>query len=180
MRLLIPLLALLLAGCTTVASQAYSSATDERSLAVQAEDTKIATKIKKGLFDTGAKNLLAIDVFCHQGLVVLAGVVEPGSNVGQQAVAIARGVEGVRRVETYYLPSRASTTGDLAIGAKLKARIVGDGDLKAAQVDMSVINGTVVLAGVVDRQAKVDAVVRHARAVEGVTGVKSYIQIKSP
>jgi osmotically-inducible protein OsmY len=110
MRLLVPLLALLLAGCTTIASQAYSSATDERSLAVQAEDTKIATKIKKGLLDTGAKNLLAIDVFCHQGLVVLAGVVEPGSNAGQQAVTIARGVEGVRRVETYYLPSRASAT----------------------------------------------------------------------
>ncbi len=164
MRLLVPLLALLLAGCTTIASQAYSSATDERSLAVQAEDTKIATKIKKGLLDTGAKNLLAIDVFCHQGLVVLAGVVEPGSNAGQQAVTIARGVEGVRRVETYYLPSRASTPGDL----------------KASQVDVSVINGNVVLAGVVDRQAKIDAVVRHAGAVEGVTGVKSDIQIKSP
>ncbi len=42
------------------------------------------------------------------------------------------------------------------------------------------INGNGVLAGVVDRQAKIDAVVRHARAVEGVTGVKSDIQIKSP
>ena len=163
-----------------MATQAYSSATDERSLAVQAEDTKIATKIKKGLFDSGAKNLLAIDVFCHQGLVVLAGAVEPGSNAGQQAVAIARAVEGVRRVETYYLPARASTTSDLAIGAKLKARIIGDGALKASQVDMTVINGNVVLTGVVDRQAKIDAVVRHARAVEGVTAVKSYIQVKSP
>ena len=171
---------LLLAGCTTVATQAYSSATDERSLAVQAEDTKIATKIKKGLFDAGMKNLLAIDVFCHQGLVVLAGVVEAGSNAGQQAVAIARAVEGVRRVETYYLPARASTTSDLAVGAKLKARIIGDGDLKASQVDMTVINGNVVLTGIVDRQAKIDAVIRHARAVEGVTAVKSYIQLKSP
>lgn len=77
------LLALSLPGCTTIASHAYSSATDERSLAVQAEDTKIATKIKKGLLDSGVKNLLAFDVSCHQGLVVLAGVIEPGSNAGQ-------------------------------------------------------------------------------------------------
>ena len=76
MRALVATLALLLTGCTTIAGQAYSSATDERSLAVQAEDTTIATKIKKGLLDTGVKNLLALDVFCHQGLVVLAGVVE--------------------------------------------------------------------------------------------------------
>jgi osmotically-inducible protein OsmY len=174
------LLALSLPGCTTVASQAYSSATDERSLAVQAEDTKIATKIKKGLLDSGAKNLLAIDVFCHQGLVVLTGVVEPGSTTGEQAVALARGVDGVKRVETYYLPGRPSMTSDLAISAKLKARIIGDGELKASQVDVAVIAGHVVLTGVVDRRAKIDAVIRHARAVEAVTAVKSYIQVKSP
>ena len=171
--------AVLLTGCTTIASTAYQSATDQRSLAVQAEDAKIATKIRKGLLDTGVKNLLALDVFCHQGLVVLAGVVEQGSKVGDQAVTLARSVEGVKRVETYFLPNRPSTTSDVTIGAKLKARIIGDGDLKASQVDMAVIAGHVVLTGVVDRQAKINAVVRHARAVDGVVTVKSYIQIKA-
>jgi hyperosmotically inducible protein len=180
LRALAPVLVLVLAGCTTVASTGYGTAVDERPLAVQAEDAKIATKVKTGLLDSGAKNLVAFDVYCHQGLVVLAGVVEPGSSAGQQAVAIARRVEGVRRVETYFLPGRPSTASDLAISAKLKARIVGDGDLKAPQVDWSVIAGHVVLVGVVDRPAKIDAVVRHARAVDGVTAVKSYIQLKSP
>ena len=131
MRALALALAVLLTGCTTVASTAYKSATDERSLAVQADDTKIATKIKKGLLDTGVKNLLALDVFCHQGVVVLAGVVEPGSKAGEQCVAVAKSTEGVRRVETYFLPNRPSTAGDLAISAKIQARIIGDGDLKA-------------------------------------------------
>ena len=40
---------------------------------VQAEDTQI-----------GAKNLFAIDVFCHQGLVVLTGVVESGSKASRR------------------------------------------------------------------------------------------------
>jgi osmotically-inducible protein OsmY len=180
MRALTLAFALLLSGCVTVASTAYKSATDERSLAVQAEDTKIATKIRKGLLDTGVKNLLALDVFCHQGVVVLAGVVEPGAKLGDQAVAIAQSVEGVKRIETYFLPSRPSTASDLGIGAKIKARIIGDGDLKASQVDTAVIAGHVVLAGVVDRQAKIDAIVGHARAVDGVVTVTSYIQLKSP
>ena len=85
----------------------------------------------------------------------------------------------MKRVETYFLPNRPSTTSDVTIGAKLKARIIGDGDLKASQVDIAVFAGHVVLTGVVDRQAKIDAVVRHARAVDGVVTVKSYIQIKA-
>ena len=46
-------------------------------------------------------------------------------------------------------------------------------------MDLAVVAGHVVLTGVVDRQAKIDAVVRNTRAVEGVTAVKSFIQIKS-
>lgn len=170
---------LLLSGCATVASTAYSSATDERSVAAQADDAAIATKIRKGLLDTGVKNLMALDVFCHRGVVVLVGVVEPGSKLGEQGVAIARSIEGVKRVETYLVPAQPSKLSDFTISTKLKARIIGDGDLKASQVDLAVIAGHVVLTGVVDRQAKIDAVVRHARAVEGVTTVKSYIQITS-
>ena len=179
MRGLVLVTALALAGCVTVASTAYQSATDERSVAAQADDTAIAVKIRKGLLDSGVKNLLALDVFSQQGVVVLAGVVEPGSKAGEQGVAIARGVAGVRRVETYFLPGQPSKVSDFAISAKLKARVVGDGDLKASQVDWSVIAGHVVLVGVVDRQAKIDAAVRHARAIDGVQAVRSFIQLKS-
>ncbi len=139
----------------------------------------IATKIRKGLLDTGVKNLMALDVFCHRGVVVLVGVVEPGSKLGERGVAIAGSIEGVKRVETYLVPAQPSKLSDFTISTKLKARIIGDGDLKASQVDMAVIAGHVVLTGVVDRQAKIDAVGRHARAVEGVTTVKSYMQITS-
>lgn len=172
-------LALLLAGCTTIASSAYKASVDERPLATLKDDTVIEAKIKKGLLDSGFKNYWAIDVYCHQAVVVLTGVVEPGSKLGDQAVVIAKAVEGVKRVETYFVPNRPSTTSDLAILAKIKSRIIGDGELQAPQVEISVIAGHVVLAGVVSRPARIDQFIRHARAVEGVVTVKSFIQVKS-
>lgn len=179
-RLHVSLLAALLTGCTTVASTAYKSATEERTVAEQASDTKTSVLVRQRLLEADTKSIVSLSVFCHLGQVVIAGAVPPESPLRQRAATIARGVEGVRRVETYYVPSQPSTTADLTIGAKLKAKIVGDGELKASQVDFTVLGGHVVLAGVVDRQAKIDRIVAHARAVEGVTAVRSFMQIKPP
>ena len=106
-RWLAPLAALLMTGCI---GTVYEAATDERSLGTQAEDAKIATSIRTSLLNTNTKALSALDVFCYQGLVVIAGVVEPGSPLGDQAVRIARGASGVKRVETYFLPQQPSAT----------------------------------------------------------------------
>jgi osmotically-inducible protein OsmY len=161
-----------LAGCTTV----YKAATEERPLSVLVDDETITLKIKKGFLDKAPK-ALNLSVFCHQGLVVLAGV--PGPQVGEQAVAIARAVEGVRRVETYILPGQPAALQDLQITAKIKAKIIGDGALRVSQVDMAVVAGHAVLAGVVDRPEKIEQIIRHARAVEGVVAVKSFLQLKA-
>jgi hyperosmotically inducible periplasmic protein len=170
-------LILLLAGCIKVATTTYSSATEERSLGVQVDDTRTCAKVKRGLLEVGVKNAMALDVFCHRGVVVLAGVADP--KVAEQSVAIAQKSDGVKRVETYLLPERPSGTRDGAIGAKIKARIIGDRELKSSQVEIAVVGGHVVLAGLVDSQAKIDRFVSHAQAVEGVVDVTPFIQLTS-
>jgi len=162
-----------LAGCETV----YKAATEERPLSVNVDDEVITTKIKKGFFDS-VRPALALSVFCHQGLVVLAGVMAD-PQIGDKAVAVARAVEGVKRVETYFLPGQPALLQDLQITAKIKARIIGDGALRISQVDMAVVAGHAVLTGVVDRPEKIEQIIRHARAVEGVVAVKSFLQIKA-
>jgi len=99
--------------------------------------------------------------------------------IGDRAVAVARAVEGVKRVETYFLPGQPALLQDLQITAKIKARIIGDGALRISQVDMAVVAGHAVLTGVVDRPEKIEQIIRHARAVEGVVAVKSFLQIKA-
>lgn len=174
-RWLAPLLALLMTGCL---GTVYEAATDERSLGTQAEDAKISTSIRTSLLNTNTKALSALDVFCYQSLVVIAGVVEPGSPLGDQAVRIARGTSGVKRVETYFLPQQPSATTDFGIASQIKGRILKDPALRLGQVDVSVIAGHVVLVGVVDRQEKINQVIAHARSVPGVVTVKSFIQVK--
>lgn len=176
-HVLVPLLVVFMTGCTTVARTGYEAATDERSLATQTADTQIAVTIKKNLLESSVKGTGRLDVFCRNGVVVLAGVVERGSQAGSEAVSIARRVEGVKRVETYFVPSQSSSVSDFTIKQKINAKLIGDADLKAGQVDMSVIGGHVVLVGVVDRSEKVDKIVAHARSTDGVVAVKSFIQI---
>jgi len=62
---------------------------------------------------------------------------------------------------------------------KHKAKIVADRELKSAQVEIAVIAGHVVLAGLVDSQAKIDRFVGHAQEVEGVVDVTPFIQLTS-
>jgi hyperosmotically inducible periplasmic protein len=172
------ILAVLLAGCTTIATQSYDVATDERSVGTQASDTDIFARIKKELAESKVKGTDSISVFCRNGIVVLAGVVPKGSEAGMEAVRIARGVQGVRKVETYFLPSQPSRTSDFEISEKIHYKMVGDVDLKADQVDMTVIDGHVVLVGMVSSKTKVEKIIGIARETKGVKVVKSFIQVK--
>ncbi|MBI4591123.1 MAG: BON domain-containing protein [Candidatus Rokubacteria bacterium] len=173
-RALVLFLALGLAGCDIP----YKIVTEERPFSVLVDDETITLKIKKRFFDS-LPAALALTVFCHQGLVVLAGVVQ-APKLGERAVETARAVEGVKRVETYFVPSQPAPFGDLGISARIKAKIIGDMDLRLSQVDMAVIAGHAVLTGVVDRQEKIDRIIRHAQSVEGVVTVKSFLQLKAP
>ncbi len=161
------------AGCGTL----YQAATEERPLSVFVDDEVITAKIKKAFLDA-MPQALSLSVFCHQGHVVLAGVVTD-SRVGERASTAARAVEGVKRVETYFLPSQPAPLRDLEVSAKIKAKIIGDSGLRVSQVDMVVIAGHAVLTGVVDRQEKIERIVRHARSVDGVVAVKSFLELKA-
>ncbi len=174
---LVILLAVGLTGCGTVLSTTYGAATEERTTGEILDDAGIVARIKKAYLEESRENLL-LTVFCHQGLVVLAGAVED-PKVGERAMRIARGVQGVRRAGSYFLPRQPSAVSDFAISAKVKAKIVGDPNLRLSQFDFTTIAGHVVLTGVVDRREKIDQVVRYAREVDGVVAVKSFMQIKA-
>ncbi len=176
-RVLMVLLGLGLTGCGTVLSQTYGAATEERTVGEIVDDTAIVAKIKKGYAEASRESLL-LTVFCQQGLVVLAGAVED-PKVIERSVSIARGVSGVRKVETYFQPRQPAPVNDFAISTKVKAKIVGDRNLRLSQFDLTTVAGHVVLTGVVDRQEKIDQVIRYAREVDGVVAVKSFLQLKA-
>jgi hyperosmotically inducible protein len=186
MRTLLPLiLSSAVAGCNpymmaaTAVTQTYDVATDERSVSTQASDAKIEGEIKANLLASPVVGTDSISVFCRRGVVVLAGVVQPGSNAGRAAVEIARATPGVWRVETFWVAADPSRLGDVEIEAKLKAAFIADPNVDSSRVTYGVYGGHVVLVGIVPTQAQVDAFVADAQSVPGVLSVRSYIQTES-
>jgi len=172
----------LLTGCnpylaaTSAVTGTYDAATDLRSLSTQESDAQAEVQIKAALLASPVKGTSGIDVYCRRGVVVLVGVVPPNSPAGPAAVSIARETQGVKRVETYFVPARPSWTSDFEIKEEIKAKLVTDPSLLSGRVDIAVYAGHVVLVGVVASPAIADKFVSDARSVNGVVTVKSYIQ----
>jgi osmotically-inducible protein OsmY len=177
------LLALSVAACNpymaavSAVSATYGVATDVRPVDVQVSDDEIEAEIKAALLESPVAGTGSLTAYCRQGVVVLLGVVPPGSDAGHAAVELARHTSGVVRVETFFVSSRPSTEDDLELEAKVKAAFVEDPNLLARRVSVNVFGGHVVLVGVVDTEAQADEFVADARAVPGVMSVRSYIQL---
>jgi osmotically-inducible protein OsmY len=140
-------------------------------------DDEIEASIKGQLVASPVPGTASIAVYSRQGVVVLTGVVPRGSNAGITAVNIARATSGVSRVETFFVSSRPSEANDLEIEGKVKAAFVADPNLLEQRVSVAVYGGNVVLIGVVADPSHLEEFVDDARSVDGVTSVRSYIQL---
>jgi hyperosmotically inducible periplasmic protein len=93
---------------------------------------------------------------------------------------IAKGVEGVRSVHTYILLKKKSdtcgTSDNLAIRGKVDAKLVADKDIMSTNIDVKVVQGNVVLLGIVKTSREITKATAHAKSVEGVRGVTSYLK----
>jgi osmotically-inducible protein OsmY len=173
--------ALLQTGCTTAIIVTYQTLSEVRTVREQHEDTRILGTIKDELAaKDGVGSALQIHVFSFLGHVLLAGVVEPGSTLGTDAVAIARKVDGVQKVDTFFIRARPSYSRDLTVSLKLQAKIVADLELRRSQIDWTVLAGTVLLVGLVDSQEKAKKIVEHAKGTDYVVAVRSFIQVRPP
>jgi osmotically-inducible protein OsmY len=163
-------------AATSVVHETYGAATDLRSLSTQESDTQVEVQLKAALLASPVRGTTGIDAWCRQGVVVLAGVVPPGSSAGQEAVRLARQTPGVKRVETYFVSARPSWTSDFEIKEEIRAVLVADPSLLSGRVDIGVYAGHVVLVGVVGSPQKAEQFVAGARSVNGVVSVKSFMQ----
>jgi osmotically-inducible protein OsmY len=176
------LLIAILSGCNpymaavSVVSQTYGVATDARSVSTQASDTETEASVKASLLASPVPGTGSLTVWCRQGVIILGGVVPPGSPAGRAAVQIARSTSGVVRVETFFVSHQPSETSDLEIEAKIKAAFAADPAVMEERASVGVWDGHVVLVGVVKDPGRIDEYVTDAQSVSGVKSVRSYIQ----
>ena len=162
-------------GCTTV----YKAAVDERNVRTIASDDKIVVTVVKRFHDDEAIKVLDISADCYSGHVYLVGQYETQAQK-RRAVNIARGVPGVKSVTTYLLPKKKSdpcgTSDNVAIIAKVKASLIKDKNIWSTNVKVKSVRCNVVLLGIVGTKGEISRAISHAKGVEGVRNVKSFLK----
>ena len=161
-------------GCTV-----YKAAVDERHVGTIADDTLIKGKIVKKIIEDDKLKLLDISTGCYRGHVYLVGEYDDAAQK-DRAIKIAKSVDGVKEVTTYMLPKKkddpCGIKDNLEIAAKVKAKLIADKDIWSTNIDVKSVQCHVVLYGLVGSKPEIDKAVAHAKSVDGIRDVTSFLE----
>ena len=169
------ILVILTTGCTTI----YKSAVDERSVGEQYDDQKITMAIRKKFTDDENIKYFDISTYCYNGHVYLVGEYDTVDQKNQ-AVKLAGEVEGVKSVTDYFLPKKkddtCGTTANFKLSTKLKTKLIGDKDISSTQIEVKALQCNIILLGLVGSADQIKKAISHAKTVEGIRSVKSFLK----
>lgn len=165
----------MVSACTII----YTTVVDERNVKTIASDTKIKVKILKTFIDDDTIKALDISTACYYGHVYLVGEYETKKQI-KRAIEIAKKTEGVKTVTTYLLPKKkggpCGAKDNLTITAKVKGKLIKDKDIWSTNIDVKTVQCNVVLYGIVGSKEEIRKAIAHAKSVEGVRSVKSFLK----
>ncbi|MBN9133246.1 MAG: BON domain-containing protein [Nitrosospira multiformis] len=147
------------------------------------DDTAITTKVKTALLADDHVKGLDIKVETRKGKVQLSGYVDSQAQI-DQAVAITKGIKGVKNVDNKMMvkggeASVGEQIDDSIISTKVKAALAGDDGIKnSTDIAVETHEGKVQLSGYANDKAQLNRAVQVARGVEGVKNVVNKISIK--
>jgi hyperosmotically inducible protein len=146
------------------------------------DDSAVTTKVKSALLADADIKSFDIKVETRKGEVQLSGFVDNQSQM-DRAVTIAKGVEGVKKVDNKMSLKTTSTTmgdkiDDGVITTKVKAALLGDSTVKSSDIGVVTRDGEVQLSGFVDSQSQIERATEVAKGVEGVKSVINEMSIK--
>ena len=158
------------------------AATSETNVRAQIDDQRLKASMRSALLRNDPADALPITPYAYMGHGYLVGFVENAAQ-RQDVIAAVQGIEGMRSLDTY-LPDKpaagSSTTGDLETKATVKAALALDPRQVVTRIEIEVLDGHVVLLGVVDSQQTIDSAVAHAQSASGVSGVTDFPLLPEP
>lgn len=146
------------------------------------DDGTITTKVKSALLADADVKSFDIKVETRKGEVQLSGFVDNQAQI-DRAIAVAKGVEGVKSVDNKMSLKATDTTvgekiDDGVITTKVKAALLADSGIKSSDISVVTRDGVVQLSGFVDNQTQIDRATEVARGVEGVKNVVNEMSVK--
>ena len=170
-------------GCTGLAIGAgatvATSAVEERGVGKAAGDFAIAAAINALWAKYDPSLVIKLDVTVSEGRVLLTGILN--SQLERlEAVRVTSKVTGIKSVINEIMVSDGSSgiSGygrDSWITAELIRRLSFDRSIEYINYKVETANKTVYLMGVAQNQVELDRVINHARQVEYVRRVVSYV-----
>jgi hyperosmotically inducible protein len=150
-----------------------------------ANDTVITGKVKSSLAINEVTHAQGISVETNDGVVTLSGTTESATEAAQ-AVEIAESTVGVKGVDTTQLFVKDSNQPmtDTYITAKIKGTFLknnltpGELNVPLVNVKVETQRGIVYLRGTVKNARQRAKLIRLAKSVDGVSEVKTTIEIK--
>jgi len=146
-------------------------------------DLRIRTEINHYLFQKDIDLFGAVGLAVERGRVLLTGAVQNPEN-RIEATRLAWQANGVREVineiqvrDTASLIDRAR---DIVMNKRLQGALLLDKDVKSINYSTDTVNGIVYLFGLARGQSELDRVINHARNIEYVAKVVSYVSLLKP
>ena len=153
----------------------------ERSVGQAIDDTTIAARIGASMADHDLRLYRDVNLEVVEGRVLLTGKVEK-NEARLKAEELTWQVTGVREVANAIQVTSEGGVGsylrDVRISNQLRASMLGDGDIYSINYSIETVGGVVYLTGIAQSSDELDRVIRHARAIEGVSKVESYVRLK--
>lgn len=147
------------------------------------DDSAITAKVKAALVDHKDIKSTDISVKTDKKIVTLSGFVESLAQA-EQAVTVAKGVEGVSSVsDKLHVRDGADKSvsgyaGDTATTSEIKAKLLADDIVPSRHVKVETTEGVVQLSGTVESSAQSERAESVAKAVDGVKSVKNDLKVK--
>ena len=163
-------------GCTTI----YGTAVDERNVRTISSDAKIKALLLDAFLQDDTVKTFDISKYCYYGHVYLVGQYDTEKQK-KRAIELARNIEGVKDVTTCLLKKKkgdpCGITDNLAITAKVKAKLIKDGNIWSTNIDIKTVQCNIVLCGLVGSKKEIQKAIAHAKSVPGARSVKSFLKV---
>ena len=175
------LMAIFTAGCNKP-QEATGTPTPSTTVGTELDDSVITARVKSALLEDPNVKSFGFKVETRKGEVQLSGFVDSQTQV-ERAIAVARGVAGVKSIDNKVsLKGAATTVGnkieDGVVTTKVKTALLADAYVKSFDIAVVTRKGEVQLSGFVDNQSQIDRAIEVVHGIEGARSVSNEMSIK--
>ena len=177
--------ALTLSGCARTligaGATAGTAAMEERGISGVADDTAIRLRLNALYSDDDERLWRKIGFQVYGGRVLLTGALDT-PEMQSRAVRLAWQADGVTEVINEIEVAKSDGISgygrDTWITTQLKSKLLFDKRVSSINYSIDAVRGRVYLIGIAQSRQELDRVINHARSIDYVQKVVSYVRIK--